>query len=88
MLGTPDESEWREGFQLAENSQISFPKFVASGLPKKILAGSPDLVDLISWMLKFNPADRPTAEEILSHPFIRGQSVKSSMRRTRNSQAS
>jgi hypothetical protein len=56
MLGSPGEEEWSEGFNLAKEAKIIIPKFEAVGFPRKILAGSPGLVDLLSWMLQFNPA--------------------------------
>ncbi|RXG62132.1 Serine/threonine-protein kinase pim-1, partial [Armadillidium vulgare] len=31
---------------------------------------SPECEDLIHWCLKLNPADRPTIEEVLQHPWL------------------
>ena len=34
---------------------------------------SKDAIDLMEWMLKYNPRDRPKAHEVLTHEFFAGK---------------
>ena len=42
----------------------------------KQLTLSEELKDLITKMLSFNPANRPSIEEIMNHPWMKMQNVK------------
>ncbi|OHS93308.1 Extracellular signal-regulated kinase 2 [Tritrichomonas foetus] len=39
-------------------------------LEEKLSGASPDAIDLVKKLISFNPADRPTAEECLKHPYV------------------
>ncbi|CDW73592.1 map kinase [Stylonychia lemnae] len=71
VLGSPNESEWPEGFKVAREKNIDIPM----NLPKIDLAGklryaSPYAVDLIEWLFRFNPSERPTCDQALEHAFF------------------
>lgn len=70
MFGTPTEDKWKEGYDLSNKFKIKIPKYEREGFPRKLMAASPELLDLLSQMLNFNSADRPSADDILNHPFV------------------
>ena len=49
------------------NLTYSRPKIV---LEERLNKASPDAIDLIKKLISFNPADRPSAEECLKHPYV------------------
>ena len=68
-LGTPP-LEWEEGYRLASQRRIDFPKVTPTPLKEIIPQASTDAIDLIYKMLAFDPNKRPTANQCLSHPFF------------------
>ena len=61
-LGTPQQAEWPEGFKLAAAKGFTFPKFAKTSLSKIIPNAPPEAIDLISKMMSFDSARRPTAQ--------------------------
>jgi protein kinase len=74
VLGAPSQNEWEDGHQMARRLNLRFPQVSPTPL-RQLMANtnaSPAALDLLEAMLRFNPADRPTASQCLSHPFITG----------------
>ena len=73
LLGTPS-SELLAKFGQNPNTEIefSFPPRRAQNLASLLPDWDPDVVDLMSKMLKYNPIDRITADEALAHPAFEG----------------
>lgn len=67
-LGTPTESMW-PGMTSLPN-YIEFTPSTAPPLSAIFSAASEDALDLLAKLLKFNPAERPTAAEALKHPYF------------------
>jgi len=76
VLGSPTQEEWTEGHSLSHTGKIKIPFFKGTGIKKLIPGVSEELLDLILKMLKFNPDSRPSAKEILKHPFISGKKIR------------
>jgi serine/threonine protein kinase len=72
VLGTPDESSWPEGLQLAQKMRFRFPKCVANPIGKIVQNASPEAVQLMSALLMWDPRRRPTAMQALQFPFFAG----------------
>lgn len=79
LLGSPSEEDWPEYSSLPHVQRHKFPKIVGSidenfTIGRPILEGGPALtekcLDLIKKLLTYNPANRITSEEALSHPFF------------------
>ena len=71
VLGAPSESTYPEGYKLAQKMGIRFQTTVGSGL---IIPGAcPEALDLIKKMLSLDPHKRPSAKQVLAHPFFEGK---------------
>ena len=67
-LGAP--SSWTEGHRLARNAGFRFPDVKPLGLASLIPAASPDALEFLSALLRFDPARRPSAADALRHRFM------------------
>ena len=65
VLGTPDKREWGEGFKLAAAMNFKFPQFTATPLATLIPNASKEAIQLMTDMMRWNPAKRPTAQQSL-----------------------
>jgi len=71
ILGSPNHSNWNEGIQLAKMCNMKFPNFSnPTNLKNIIPQASDDAIDLMNKMLKWDPNDRMTANNLLLHPFF------------------
>uniref|UniRef100_A0A7S4BU08 non-specific serine/threonine protein kinase n=1 Tax=Chrysotila carterae TaxID=13221 RepID=A0A7S4BU08_CHRCT len=70
VLGTPTASSWKQGLALAQNMNFKFPQFVATPLSQLIPSASPEAIDLMTDLMKWDPAKRPTALQALQYPFF------------------
>ena len=69
VLGTPPKS-WTEGYKLAGAMKMCFPNFSPQPLKELIKNASPEAIDLMDQMLQFDSFKRPSAQQILSHPYF------------------
>uniref|UniRef100_A0A5B6ZGX0 cyclin-dependent kinase n=1 Tax=Davidia involucrata TaxID=16924 RepID=A0A5B6ZGX0_DAVIN len=72
VIGTPTESEWAEGLNLASAINYQFPQLTGVHLSILIPSASKDAVSLIASLCSWDPCKRPTALEALQHPFFQG----------------
>ena len=70
ILGTPTPQLWPEGYRLSSKIGFTFPNFMATPLEKLIKHASPDAIDLMSQMMRFDSGKRPTAADCLRHPYF------------------
>ncbi|XP_068247374.1 serine/threonine-protein kinase MAK isoform X2 [Palaemon carinicauda] len=73
VIGTPDKRDWPEAYSLAQQMNFKFPQFSATPLTTLIPNASPDAIQLMSEMLHWNPARRPTAQQSLRFPYFKDQ---------------
>ncbi len=70
VCGTPTEETWPEGLRLASAIGYKFPQFGATPLAQLIPNASPQAIDLMNELLKWDPKARPTADYALQFPFF------------------
>ena len=69
-MGSPTAQTWPEGMKLAAQMKFNFPQFSATPLQKLIPHASPEAIDLMTSLVHWDPAKRPTAAQALQHPFF------------------
>ena len=70
VLGTPNQSDWNEGYDLANQIHFKFPQFRGKKLKNVINRASDNAINLLEMMFCFNPSKRPSAVKCLQHPFF------------------
>jgi serine/threonine protein kinase len=70
VLGTPNAKSWSEGLKLASAMQFRFPQFVSTPLSQVLPNASPEGVELLTDLLKWDPQQRPTASQSLQYAFF------------------
>ncbi|XP_050721310.1 serine/threonine-protein kinase MAK-like isoform X2 [Eriocheir sinensis] len=73
VIGTPDKRDWPEGYSLAQQMNFKFPQFSPTPLSTLIPSASQDAIQIMTEMLRWNPARRPTAQQCLRFPFFKDQ---------------
>lgn len=70
ILGTPTTASWSEGHRIAAQIGFTFPQCSAVNLSTMMPNACDDAIQLITEMLKFDPQKRPSAAQVLSHPYF------------------
>lgn len=70
VIGSPTNSSWAEGLNLAKAINYQFPQFGAVDLSLLIPSAREDAINLIKSLCSWDPDKRPTALEALQHPFF------------------
>jgi protein kinase len=70
ILGTPAQSDWPEGYKLANKINFEFPKCKAKPLGSILKNANKDCLDLLEKMFQFDQNKRITASECLTHPYF------------------
>lgn len=73
VLGTPGPNNWPDGLKLATRLGIRLPQFAPTALSSIMPNASPEAIDLMTELLRFDPAKRPSASQALQHPFFKGE---------------
>ena len=71
-LGSPTNSTWLEGVNQANKIGMKFPQSSGTDLANIVIGASPEAIDLMKQMLKWDPNCRATATQLLNHPFFSG----------------
>ncbi|XP_014215710.1 serine/threonine-protein kinase ICK-like [Copidosoma floridanum] len=70
VIGSPDRTDWPDGYRLAAAMNFRFPNFSRTSLAVLVPNASPEAVLLMEDMLQWNPAKRPTAQQALRYPYF------------------
>lgn len=70
ILGTPNTTSWNEGLRLAGAMQFRFPQFVSTPLSQVLPNVTPEGIELLTDLMKWDPNKRPTASQALQYAFF------------------
>lgn len=70
VLGTPTNTTWAEGLQMAKKIKLKFPTCAGTSLSQVVPDAGREALDFLSSMLKWDPNKRSTASDLLNHPFF------------------
>jgi protein kinase len=70
VLGAPTQKTWPDAIKLAARLGLRFPNTVPVGLESLVPNASPAGMRLLSELLRYDPARRPTATQALQHEFF------------------
>eukprot|EP01079_Euglenida_sp_SAG-EU17-18_P005239 gene5239-130_t len=70
LLGTPTPKTWPDYSKLAKDSKMNIPQIAASPLLTALPSASAESLEVISHLLRFDPAKRPSAETISSASYF------------------
>ncbi|KAH7445468.1 hypothetical protein KP509_01G010600 [Ceratopteris richardii] len=79
VIGSPNYQTWAQGLDLAASMNLQFPKFSKADFLSLLPNASTDAINLILALCSWDPEKRPSASEVLQHPFFKskqGQSLK------------
>ena len=79
VIGTPTEYTWPEGLQLAAQIGYKFPTFSPTPLSSIVPNASSQALEIMNQMMQWDPAKRPTAVELLQHPYFQVGNLHSLM---------
>ena len=72
IMGNPTPQNWPDSEQLILRMGFRLPQTSAVPLQTLMPDASPQAIDLLYQMLRYDPAKRPSANQALSHPFFDG----------------
>ncbi|GAB4846285.1 hypothetical protein Ancab_025285 [Ancistrocladus abbreviatus] len=70
VIGSPTEDSWAHGLLVARAMSYQFPQLPGVHLSMLIPSASKDAISLITSLCSWDPSKRPTAAEVLQHPFF------------------
>lgn len=72
------QKDWLEGYQLASAMNFKFPLINSISLKVVVPNASPQAIDIMSEMLRWNPSKRPTVSQTLKYPYFQSTPAISS----------
>uniref|UniRef100_A0A7S1IRK4 Protein kinase domain-containing protein n=1 Tax=Eutreptiella gymnastica TaxID=73025 RepID=A0A7S1IRK4_9EUGL len=70
VMGTPTPHTWNDSQKLAANMNFKFPQFSPTPLQSLITNASAEGLQLMMDFMKYEPVQRPRADEAMSYPFF------------------
>ena len=87
ITGTPEFNDWPEGFALIQKNNIRMPNYNKGNLKEIVFNANEEAIDFLESIFELNPERRPSASELLKHPYFteiqRPGSYSYQMRNTR-----
>ena len=70
ILGTPEYNSWPEGYLMMQKLNLRFRNFEKQNLKNVIYGASDDAIDFLENIFQYDPNKRPSADELLTHPYF------------------
>ena len=71
ILGTPNYEDWPQGFRLMEDLNLKFPQCSKKNFFNLFFNISKEAIDFLEYIFQYNPLNRPSAKELLNHPYLK-----------------
>jgi hypothetical protein len=73
VLGTPSYEDWPEGYRLMQDLNMKFPENVKKNFRNNFYEICDEAVDFLEFIFQYNPMKRPSAKELLNHPYLKNK---------------
>ncbi len=70
ITGTPEFNDWPEGFALIQKMNIRMPNYNKGNLKQIVFNANDDAIDFLQYVFQLNPEKRPSAADLLKHPYF------------------
>ena len=70
ITGSPEYNDWPEGFALIQKINIRLPNYNKGNLKQIVFNANDDAIDFLETIFQLNPDKRPSASELLKHPYF------------------
>jgi serine/threonine protein kinase len=75
ILGTPDYEDWPEGYRLMDNLNMKFPEHNKKNFKNVFFDISDEAIDFLEYIFQYDSAKRPSANQLLNHPYLKNYSM-------------
>ena len=70
ILGTPNYEEWSEGYRLMQNLNMQFPQSTKKNFRNLFFDISDEGIDFLEYIFQYDSTKRPSANDLLKHPYL------------------
>ena len=70
ILGTPEYNDWPEGYMMMQKLNLRFQNYDKENLKNVVYGASDDAINFLEKIFKYDPNKRPSAMELLNHPYF------------------
>ena len=70
VVGTPEFNDWPEGYALIQKLNVRMPNYNKSNLGQKVFNANGDAINFLEKIFQLDPTKRPSASELLKHPYF------------------
>ena len=70
ITGTPEFNDWPEGYALIQKLNMRLPNYNKGNLKQIVFNANDDAIDFLENIFQLNPQNRPSANELLKHPYF------------------
>ena len=70
ITGTPEFNDWPEGFALLQKLNIRMPNYNKGNLKQYVFNANDDAINFLENIFQINPDNRPSAADLLKHPYF------------------
>jgi len=73
VLGTPSYEDWPEGYRLMQDLNMKFPENIKKNFRNHFYDICEEAVNFLEFIFQYDPNKRPSAKELLNHPYLKNK---------------
>ena len=73
VLGTPSYEDWPEGYRLMQDLNMKFPENIKKNFRNHFYDICDEAVNFLEFIFQYDPKKRPSAKELLNHPYLKNK---------------